>query len=168
MRRLFTAFSGLAMVLIALGPMLVIVIGLVLFGTIIVDLVRVSEQRITTISAIINDRITPQLQSIQRTYVRLADQAEDMKEELDKVLLAVTRLQDIQIARGQFGNTPSMRIRVPERDVSFGPIKIDDGRLFDETVPSVPVPASPVSLPMTPLRQAFAPLGPNGPVGKAV
>jgi len=50
----------------------------------------------------------------------------------------------------------------------FASFNVESGRLMDETLPAISIPDRPVTIPITPLRDAFAPLGPNGEVGRAV
>lgn len=170
MNPLLRRFGGLALVVLSLGPVIAIVAGIAIVVALCVDTVRTASQKIVGIAAIVGDEIVPQVHKVQTSYAALAAQAEQMKTELDKAMLAVTQIQDFHIQPGQLGSTGSVHIHIPEREVSFasGAVKINDGELFNQTLPGVQIPPGPVAMPMAPLRAAFAPFGPDGPVGRAI
>jgi hypothetical protein len=81
---------------------------------------------------------------------------------------AVTQIPDISIQKGQFGPTQSLYVHIPDREFSVGPVKLSGGELFNKQLPQIEIPPAPVTMPMAPLRAAFAPFGPNGPIAKAI
>jgi hypothetical protein len=170
MNPLLRRLGGLGLVVLSLGPIIAIVGGVALIVVLCVDTVRTAGQKITGIAAIVGDEIVPQVHKVQASYTALAAQAEQMKAEIDKAMLAVTQIQDLHIQPGQLGSTGSVHLHIPDRDVSFasGAVKINDGELFNQTLPGVQIPPGPVGMPMAPLRAAFAPFGPNGPIGQAI
>jgi hypothetical protein len=170
MNPLLRRLAGLGLVVLGLGPMIAVVGGVALVVVLCVDTVRTAGQKIAGIAAIVGGEIVPQVQKVQASYATLATQAEHMKAELDKAMLAVTQIQDFQIQPGQFGSTGSLHLHIPDRNLSFasGAVRINDGELFNQTVPGVQIPPRAVAMPMAPLRAAFAPFGPNGPVGQAI
>ncbi len=165
---LLRRLGGVGLVALGLGPVIAAVCGIAVVVVLCANTVRATGQKVGEIAALVGNEIVPQVKKVQASYAVLATQAEQMKAEVGKAMAAVTQIEDISIRKGQFGSTGSVHIRIPERDASFGPVKIGDGQLFNQSLPEVQIPPAPVAMPMAPLRAAFAPLGPNGPVGKAI
>jgi hypothetical protein len=169
MRSLGTRLVGLVLIILGVAPAILIAGGVILCAILVADLVQSAGRQVEAVSAIVTDRVVPQLQRVEATYASVARQTGLMKDEFEKAMLAATQVEDIQIAAGQLGSTAPLRLRIPERSMSLasGAVRLGEGALFNETVPGVPIPQSPVVLPMTPVRTAFAPFVPDGPVDQA-
>jgi type IV secretory pathway VirB2 component (pilin) len=170
MNSLLRRLGGLGLVVLSLGPMIAVIAGIVLVGALCVDAVRSAGEKIAGVATIVSGEILPQVHKVQASYATLAAQAEQMKAEIDKAMLVVAKIEDLRIQSGQLGAIPSVHIHIPEREVSFadGAVKIKDGELFNQTIPGVQMPPESIAMPMAPLRAAFAPFGPDGPVGQAL
>jgi hypothetical protein len=169
MRSLGTRLVGLILIILGVGPPIAIAGGVILCAMLVGDLVQSVGRQVEVVSAIVTDRVVPQLQRVEGTYASVARQTGQMKDELEKAMLAATQVEDIQIAAGQLGSIAPLRLRIPERSMSLasGAVRLSEGELFNQTLPGVPIPQSPVVLPMTPVRTAFAPFVPDGPVDQA-
>jgi hypothetical protein len=164
----FRRLGGLGLVVLGLGPVIAIVFGIAVVVALCADTVRATGQKVAGIAAIVGNEVVPQVKKVQASYGALATEAEQMKAEIGKAMTAVTQIQDINIKQGQFGSTGSLHIHIPDHAVSVGPVNFSDGELFNQHLPEVQIPPVPVAMPMAPLRAAFAPLGPDGPVAKAI
>jgi hypothetical protein len=193
---LLTRLAGLGLALIALGPVLVVATALVLTVLAVIDLIRPLVAEVSAVAVIVESRVSPQIAAVGSAFVRVGAPLSQLQSQIEGALNAVEHLGNVQIAAGQWGRTPSVRITIPPKDLSiasvpqaevqgpFGGIvntldsaankvvdsvgSIKAGQVFDQATPSLPMPPGPIELPMAPLRQALAPLGPNGVVGKAV
>jgi hypothetical protein len=169
MRSLGTRLVGLVLIILGVAPAILIVGGVILCAILVADLVQSAGRQVAAVSALVTERVVPQMQRVEAAYASVARQTGLMKDELEKAMLAATQVEDIQIAAGQLGSTAPLRLRIPERSMSLasGAVRLGEGALFNETLPGVPIPQSPVVLPMTPVRAAFAPFVPDGPVDQA-
>jgi hypothetical protein len=165
---LLRRLGGLGLVVLGLGPVIAVVCGIAVVVALCVDTVRASREKIAGIAAIVSHEIVPQVKKVQASYATLATQVEQTKAEVAKAMAAVTQIEDITIKQGQFGSTGSVQIQIPDRDASFGPVRFSEGQLFNQRLPAVQIPPAPAAMPMAPLRAAFAPLGPDGAIGKAI
>jgi len=129
---------------------------------------RTVGEKVAGITAIVSNEIVPQVTKVQASYATAASRVEQMKTEVGNAMAAVTQIPDLSIQKGQFGSTESLRVHIPDRELSLGPVKLTDGELFNQNLPRIEIPPAPVSMPMAPLRAAFAPFGPNGPVAQAI
>jgi hypothetical protein len=170
MNPLLRRLGGLVLVVLSLGPMIAVVGGIAVVVVLCVDVMRTVGQKIDGIAAIVGSEIVPQVHKVQASYAALAGQAEQTKAEVEKTMLAITQIEDMRIPPGQFGSTGSLHIHIPEHEMSLasGAVKINDGEFFNQTLPGVQIPPGPIAVPMAPLRTAFAPFGPNGPIGQAI
>jgi hypothetical protein len=150
---------------------------------------------VSAVSAIVESRISPQIAAAESAFARVGASLSELQSQIERALSAVEHVGNVKIAAGQWGRTPSVHITIPPKDLAiasvpepetkgpFGGIvsaldkaadkvasvgSIKTGQVFDQATPSVPIPPGPIELPLAPLQQAFAPLGPNGVVGKAV
>jgi hypothetical protein len=182
--------AGLGLTLIALGPILVIAAGIVLTALAVTDLVRHTSAGIATIAGIVESRIAPQIAKTESAFDRLATPLSQFKDSVHGAMTGFDHLGDVQVSRGAWGSTPSVRVKIPAGDLHVGEITvevphvgfdgvrmekvtkplatIDDGALFNQATPSVPIPPASIVLPMEPVQRALAPLGPNGAIGKAI
>jgi hypothetical protein len=182
--------AGLGLALIALGPILVISAGIVLTVFAVSDLVRHTSAGIATVAGIVESRISPQIAKIESAFDGLGAPLSQFKDSVERSMTAFEQLGHIQIAKGAWGSTPSVHVKLPPSDVHIGEITIEvphvgldgvrmekkteslgtigTGALFNEATPSVPIPPVPIVLPMEPIERALAPLGSNGAVGKAI
>jgi len=164
--------KGLALLSLAVVPPAIIVGGFVIAGTLVFSAAQATREKIDTIVETVNAEIAPRLETIGQTYNGLTGSVEQLNEQLDGVFRTIGNIQDLRIDPGQLGSSGARRIQVPSRDVSvgsgFASFNVESGRLMDETLPAISIPDRPVTIPITPLRDAFAPLGPNGEVGRAV
>jgi hypothetical protein len=193
---LLTRLTGLGLALIALGPTFVVATALVLTGLAVIDLIRPLVAEVSTVTAIVESRISPQIAAVESAFARVGAPLSQLESQIEGALNAVEQVGNVKIAAGQWGRTPSVRITIPPKDLSiasvpqaevqgpFGGIvntldsaankvvdsvgSIKAGQVFDQATPSLPMPPGEIQLPMAPLQQALAPLGPNGVVGKAV
>jgi hypothetical protein len=191
-----TRLAGLGLTLIALGAPLVIATALILIVFAIADLVRPLAADVADVAAIVESRISPQITAIESAAGRVGAPLSQLQSEIEAALSAVERVGNVQIAAGQWGRTPSVRITIPPNDLSiasvpetksggaFGGVanafekaadKVADsvgsikaGQVFDQATPTLQMPPLPIALSMAPIQQALAPLGPSGAVGKAV
>jgi hypothetical protein len=192
-----TRLAGLGLMSIALGPVAVIVTAIVLTALAVVDLANQMVANVGAVATIVENRISPEIAAIDSAFARLGAPISQLENQIDAALSAVEKVGNIQIAAGQWGRTPSVHITVPPNDLpiasvpqtnvnagSLGGIvsgvekgvdkavdtvgSIKAGEVFNETTPSVPIPPGPIVVPMEPLQQALAPLGPGGAVGKAI
>ena len=178
-----TRLSGLGLTLIALGPPVVIVAGIVLTALAVIDLVRDSSAEVTAVAGIVENRISPQIEKIEQAFDRLGAPLSQLKDHIEGAMAALNQLSSVRIARGQWGSTPTVHVKIPPNDLQVGSVSvdvpfvgtvskslgtIDNGALFNQATPSLPIPPEPFVLSMEPLHQALAPLGPNGAVGNAI
>jgi hypothetical protein len=192
-----TRLAGLGLMLIALGPVIVIATALVLIVLAVVGLAGQMAADVGAVATIIDSRISPQIAAIDSAFARLGAPLSQLQNQLDGALSTVERVGNIQIAAGQWGRTPSVHITVPPNDLLIGSVpeahvnagpfgaivssvekgvnkaadavgSIKAGEVFNKETPSVPIPPGPIVLPMAPLQQVLAPLGPDGAVGKAI
>jgi hypothetical protein len=167
MNSLLRRLGGLGLVALSLGPIIAAVAGIAVAVTLCVNMMRTVGEKVTGIAAIVNE-IVPQVQKVEASYATMASRVEQMKTEVGNAVAAVTQIPDISIQKGQFGSTESLRVHIPDREFSVGPVKLNDGELFNQQLPQIEIPPAPVTMPMAPLRAVFAPLGPNGPIAKAI
>jgi hypothetical protein len=195
-RGLLSRLAGLGLTLIALGPVLVIATALVLIVFAVVDLVRPLAADVAAVAAIVESRISPQIVAIESAFARVGAPLSQLQNQIEGALNAVEQVGSVKIPAGQWGNTPSVRITIPPKDMSIasvpegntsGPFgglvkafdqaadKVADsvgsikaGQVFNQATPSVPIPPAPIVLSIDSVQKALAPLGPNGAVGKAV
>ncbi len=165
---LLRRLGGLALVVLSLGPVIAIVFGIAVVVSFCVNTVSTTVQKVEGIAAIVGNEIVPQVKKVEASYATVAASVEQTKAEIGKAITAVTQIEDLSIKAGQLGSTGSLHIQIPDHNVDIGPLKISDGELFNKSLPEVQIPPAPVSLPLAPLRAAFAPLGPDGPLGKAI
>jgi type IV secretory pathway VirB2 component (pilin) len=168
MKTLLRRLGGIGLVVLSLGPIIAVVAGMVVVIALCVSTVRTAAEKVAGIAAIVGNEIVPQVRKVQASYAEVAAEVAQMKTEVGNAVTAVTQIQDISIEQGQFGSTGTLQIHIPERDVSVGPVKLNDGQLFNQSLPAIQIPPAPVTLPMAPVRAAFAPIGPNGPVAQAI
>lgn len=172
MRNMTVRLKGLSLLMLALAPPAVILGGLVFAGKLVFDAGQATRQRIETVVETVNTEIVPRLEAIGRTYGGMADTLERLNGQIDGVFVKLGSIQDLRIDAGQLGYAGARQIQVPSRTVSFGSgfakIDVETGKLLNETLPAIRIPDRPVTIPIGPLREAFAPLGPGGPIGRAV
>jgi hypothetical protein len=167
-RVLLRRLNGVGLLLLSLGPPAIFVVGLGLAAALVIDIVHVTRARVAAVAETVNDRITPRIADIRAGYETLAADAGRLDGELGATFRTLASLQDLRIAPGQFGTTAPQHVRIPDNDVWIGPLKIGSGQFADRDLPTITLPSQPISIPVTPLRDAFAPLGENGPVGQAI
>jgi hypothetical protein len=168
MNALLRRLGGLGLVALSLGPIIAAVAGIAVVVMLCVNTMRTVGEKVTGIAAIVSNEIVPQVQKVEASYATVASRVEQMKTEVGNAVAAVTQIPDISIQKGQFGSTESLRVHIPDREFSVGPVKLNDGELFNQQLPQIEIPPAPVTMPMAPLRAVFAPLGPNGPIAKAI
>jgi hypothetical protein len=191
-----TRLAGLGLALIALGPTLVVATALVLTVLAVIDLTRPPVADVSAVAAIVESRISPQIAAVESAFARVGAPLSQLQTQIEGALSAVEHVGDVQIAAGQWGRTPSVHITIPPKDLAIasvpeaetkGPFgsfvntldkaadkvvdgvgSIKAGQVFDQATPSLPIPPGPIVLPIAPVQQALAPLGPNGVVGKTI
>ncbi|UEM06380.1 hypothetical protein JL101_013405 [Skermanella rosea] len=172
MRNMTVRLKGLSLLTLALAPPAVILGGLVFAGKLVFDAGQATRDRIETVVETVNTEIVPRLEAIGRTYGGMADTLDRLNGQIDGVFVKLGSIQDLRIEAGQLGFAGARQIQVPSRTVSFGSgfakIDVETGKLLNETLPAIRIPDRPVTIPIGPLREAFAPLGPGGPIGRAV
>jgi len=168
MNRLLRRLGGLGLVALSLGPVIAAIAGIGFVVALCVSTMRTVGEKVAGITAIVSNEIVPQVTKVQASYATAASRVEQMKTEVGNAMAAVTQIPDLSIQKGQFGSTESLRVHIPDRELSLGPVKLTDGELFNQNLPRIEIPPAPVSMPMAPLRAAFAPFGPNGPVAQAI
>jgi hypothetical protein len=168
MNALLRRIGGVGLVALSLGPIIAAVAGIAVVVALCAGAVRTVSEKVAGITAVVSNEIVPQVRKVQASYATVATQVDHMKTEVSNAVTAVTQIQDISIRQGQFGATETVHIHIPEREVSVGPVKLSDGELFNQSLPQIQIPPAPVTMPMAPLRAAFAPFGPNGPVAQAI
>jgi type IV secretory pathway VirB2 component (pilin) len=168
MKTLLRRLGGFVLVALSLGPIIVAVVGIAVVVTLCVGTLRIAAEKVAGIAAIVGNEIVPQVQKVEASYVSVTAQVGQMKTEVGNAVATLTNIQDIRIQKGQFGSTESLRVHIPDREFSLGPVKLNDGELFNQSLPQIEIPPEPVTMPMVPLRAAFAPFGPNGPVAQAI
>jgi hypothetical protein len=162
MNSLLCRLGGLGLVALSLGPIIAALAGIAVVVMLCVNTMRAVGEKVTGIAAIVSNEIVPQVQKVEASYATVASRVEQMKTEVGSAVAAVTQIPDISIQKGQFGSTESLRVHIPDREFSAGPVKLSDGELFNQSLPQIEIPPAPVTMPMAPLRAVFAPLGPNG------
>jgi hypothetical protein len=165
---LLRRLGGLGLVVLGLGPVIAVVFGIAVVVGLCANTVRATAEKVAGIAAIVSHEIVPQVKKVEASYAAVAAQVEQTKAEIGKAIAVVTQIEDLSIKPGQLGSTGTVHIRIPDHDVSVGPVKFSNGELFNQSLPEVQIPPAPVALPLAPLRAAFAPLGPDGPLGKAI
>lgn len=167
-RTILRRLNGFGLLLLSLGPPAIIAIGLGITVKLAVDVVQVTRAKAEAIADTINDQVTPRIAAIRAGYEAVAADADRLDAQLSQTFRTLASLQDIRIEAGQFGSSPSHHVRIPDNDVWIGPLKIGGGQFADNDLPGFSLPSQPVSIPVTPLREAFAPFGQNGPVGQGI
>ena len=182
--------AGLGLTLIALGPVLVIAAGITLAVFAVVDLVQHTAASIETVTGIVESKITPQIAKVESAFDSLGAPLSRFKDSVEGAMTAFDRVGDIQIAKGAWGTTPSVQVKLPPDDVHIGEVTVEvphvgldgvhmekettslgdikEGSLLDKATPSIAIPPAPIVISMEPLKQALEPLGSNGAVGKAI
>src|SRR5215475_10823594 len=168
MNRLLHRLGGFGLVALSLGPIIALVAGIAVAVTLCVNMMRTVGEKVTGIAAIVSNEIVPQVKKVEASYATVASRVEQMKTEVGNAVAAITQIPDISIQKGQFGSTEPLRVHIPDREFSLGPVKLTDGELFNQSLPQIQIPPAPVTMPMAPLRAAFAPFGPNGPIAQAI
>lgn len=188
--RIWNRLAGFGLTLIALGPILVIAAAMALTMFAVVGLVRHTSAGIATVAAIVDREISPQITKIESTFDDLAVPLSQLRTNVNGAMTSFDHLGSVQIARGAWGSAPSVHIKVPPSDLHLGEVTvevphvgldgvrmervskplatIDDGALFNQATPSVPIPPTPITLSMEPVQRALSPFGPNGAIGKAI
>jgi hypothetical protein len=168
MDSLLRRLGGLGLAALSIGPIIALVAGIAVVVTLCVNAMRTVGEKVTGIAAIVSNEIVPQVQKVEASYSTVASRVEQMKAEVGNAVAAVTQIPDISIQKGQLGSTQSLHVHIPDRELSLDPVKLTDGELFNQSLPQIEIPPAPVTMPMAPLRAAFAPFGPNGPIAKAI
>ncbi|WP_158045218.1 hypothetical protein [Skermanella pratensis] len=172
MRGIIVRLKGVSLLTLALAPPAVILGGMLFAGKLVLDAGQATREKIDAVVRTVNGEIVPRLETIGRTYGGVADTLERLNGQIDGVFLKLGNIQDLRIDAGQLGFAGARQIQVPSRTVSFGSgfakIDVETGKLLNETLPAIRIPDRPVTIPIGPLREAFAPLGPGGPIGRAV
>jgi hypothetical protein len=168
MNSLLRRLGGLGLIALSLGPIIAALAGIAVVATLCVNTIRTVGEKVTGIAAIFSNEIIPQVQKVEASYATVTSRVEQMKTEVGNAVATVTQIPDISIQKGQFGSTESLRVHIPDREFSAGPVKLTDGELFNQQLPQIEIPPAPVTMPMAPLRAVFAPLGPNGPIAQAI
>ncbi len=183
--------TGLALAMVA--PTVLVVAGGLVAAKASLNAVQVYGDKASAIVHTVSQEIAPHIGEIQAGARRLGEEVERLSNGTTQAFRALSDVGDLRIERGQFGATPSFPIRVPRSDfkiaalenpyraagfqtAQFGGLldkakpnlRIPAGRLLDTTLPSVPIPATTVALSSAPLRAAFATLGEDGVIGKAL
>jgi hypothetical protein len=182
--------AGFGLTLIALGPVLVVATGITLTALAVIDLVRQTAGGIETVAGIVESKVTPQMAKVESALDSLGAPLSQFKTSVEGAMTAFEHLGDIQVAKGAWGTSPSVHVKLPPSDVSIGEVTIEvphvgldgvrmekkteslgtigNGSIFNESTPSIAIPPGPIVVPMGPLQRVLEPLGPNGPVGKAI
>jgi hypothetical protein len=168
MNSLLHRLGGLGIVALSLGPIIAFVAGIAIVVTLCVNTMRTVGEKVTGIAATVSHEIVPQMQKVEASFATVTSRVEQMKTEVGNAVAAVTQIPDISIQKGQLGSTQPLRVHIPDREFSMGPVKLSDGELFNQQLPQIEIPPAPVTMPMAPLRAAFAPFGPNGPIAQAI
>jgi hypothetical protein len=159
---------GFGYLALALAPMLLIAIVLAIVVGTMFEVVALSRQKVTAVTEILDHELTPRIAAIRSGYDEVVRNVEHVGDEFVHVSRLLGNLPDITIQRGQFGATQTLPLRIPDREVEFGLIHIANGQLFNQTLPSIQIPAAAMTIPTGPIRQALAPLGENGPIARAL
>lgn len=137
--------------------------GLVFAGKLVFDAGQATRDRIETVVETVNTEIVPRLEAIGRTYGGMADTLDRLNGQIDGVFVKLGSIRDLRIPRRGSSASPARQIQVPSRTVSFGSgfakIDVETGKLLNETLPAIRIPDRPVTIPIGPLREAFAPWG---------
>jgi hypothetical protein len=168
LRTIGRRLNGIGQLMLSLGPPVIVVVGLGITVKLAVDVVQVTRAKVEAIADTVNDQITPRIAAIRAGYESVAADAERLDAQISQTFQTLSSLQDISIQPGQFGTAGGQHIRIPDNDVWVGPIKIGGGSVADNALPTITLPSQPVNIPITPLREAFAPFGPNGPLGQGI
>jgi hypothetical protein len=160
--------NGLGLLMLSLGPPAIIVIGMGITVKLAIDVVQATRTTAQSIVDTVNDQVTPRIAAIRAGYEAVAADAARLDAQLHQTFATLSSLQDIRIQAGQFGSSPGHHIRIPDNDVWIGPLKIGGGQFADNDLPGISLPSRPVDIPVTPLREAFAPFGQNGAVGQGI
>jgi hypothetical protein len=160
--------NGLGLLMLSLGPPAIIAVGLGITAKLAVDVVQVTRATAESIVDTVNDQVTPRIAAIRAGYEAVAADAARLDAQLSQTFATLSSLQDIRIEAGQFGSSPGQHVRIPDNDVWIGPLKIGGGQFADNDLPGISLPSQPVNIPVTPLREAFAPFGQNGAVGQGI
>src|SRR5262249_5752249 len=108
--------AGLGLTLIALGPILVIAIGIALTVFSIIDLVRHTSAGIATVAGIVESRISPQVAKVESAFNSLATPLSQLRDDVNGAMTAFDHVGNIQIAKGAWGATPSVHVKIPPVD----------------------------------------------------
>ena len=182
---------GLALVMVA--PTVLVVAGGIVAGKASLTAALAYGDKASAIAHTVSQEIAPRIGEIQAGARRLGEGVERLSNGTAQAFRSLSAIEDLRIEKGRFGATPSFPIRVPRNDFKLaaleGPyhaagfqtaqfgdfldkakpnLRIPAGRLLNTTLPSVPIPAATIALSSAPLRAAFAPLGANGVIGKAL
>lgn len=159
MRTLIRRAGGLGLMLLALAPLLIVGGALVLITKVSLDTVRSLQAGAATLVRTVDEELTPRLRALEAGFSTAAAEAARVRSQVTGSLSALGNIPDLTIQRGQFGATQPIPLRVPDRDVRFGVVSIDNGRLLNQTVPGIPIPVQTVSIPAQPLRSALVQAG---------
>ena len=225
MRSLGSRLLGLLLLMIALGPL---VVGIACFIATAIEVAGATKlvlQRAAPIVQVMQTQIVPVVIRIKAQTAELGDALTAARDQIDRSLAALKDVGTLHIDKGQLGQTPTLRVRLPAENVTFGALrqsaivlvalhmpagrasdtasdetvrlafgprfsppsipkphmpdlpkvpdvlpklKIDAGSILDKELPSFSIPPVPIALEVPALRQVFAPLGPDGPLGQAI
>ena len=119
---LLTRLAGLGLALIALGPVLVVATALVLTVLAVIDLIRPLVAEVSAVAVIVESRISPQIAAVESAFARVGAPLSQLQSQIEGALNAVEHLGNVQIAAGQWGRTPSVRITIPPKDLSIASV----------------------------------------------
>jgi hypothetical protein len=117
--------SGLGLSLIALGLPLVIATAIGLTAFFVIDLVHRTSAEIAAVAGIVEDRISPQIEKIESAFDRVVGPLSQLKQQIDGAMTALDQLGSVRIARGEWGSTPSVHVKIPPNDLHLGSISVD-------------------------------------------
>jgi prefoldin subunit 5 len=167
-RKILRRLNGIGLLMLSLGPPVIVAVGLGITAKLAIDVVEVTRAKTEAIVDTVNQQVTPRIAAIRAGYEAIEADAARLDDQLSQTFATLSSLQDIRIEAGQFGSTAGQHIRFPDNDLWIGPLKIGGGQIADNDLPGISLPSQPVSIPVTPLRDAFAPLGVNGPLGQGI
>ncbi len=159
---------GFGFLALALAPLLLVAAVLFVMVDTMANVVAVSRAKVTAVTEILDKELTPRIAAIESGYQDSVRGIENVGAQFTQVSRTLSNIPDITLQRGQLGETQPFPLRIPDGDVGLGLIHIGDGQLFNQTLPSLQLPAAAISIPTTPIRQALAPLGENGPIARAI
>jgi hypothetical protein len=159
---------GLGFLALALAPLLLVAAVLFVVIDTTANVVAVSRAKVTAVTEVLDKELTPRIAAIESGYQDSVRGTENVGAQFTQVSRSLGNIPDITLQRGQLGETQPFPLHVPDGDVNMGLFHIGDGQLFNQTLPSLQLPAAAISIPTTPIRQALAPLGENGPIAHAI